>query len=469
MGALVAIPVLLVAFGQLGRVDPPKGSDQEREPGEAVRQLSAEFDVAQREAVDKTRLAKTERERSAAMQALPDRRAYSRRFLELARTTNDQATAIDCLVWVGRHGFRTPESDEAVRQIAMHYLRSDRIGGICHPLGARGAEGEHLLHRILEENPDPGVRGRACLGLAYARSLLLGEVERSSTTRFEQRPEGFKAPAKDLLDQRKKSETDLAGEIERWLGQVLDEYPRVLLDEDIQNDFGTLSNNLGLNAERILRRVAELHPLAETHREAECALVAQQMKLASLVADVRAAAAAPPGAKTCAGLELAVASGAGGETRLDAVDSGQLVREIEQRLQAIVDHATEVREQAICFNHLIMDSPTLSEFHAGTERLLRRLATGHPDPRYRSFARRSLAIYLAELAHMSDAIASDPVRWLTRLGSDRVEQLRSLVPERLSREAAALADQVAKENKEAGRAPDPKIENLRKTGGRSTG
>src|SRR5262249_1683938 len=157
-------------------------------------------------------------------------------------------------------------------------------------------------------NPDRAVRARACLGLAYALSVRLRDVERSSAAQLEQDPVPNKAQARDLLGQRKKSQIALATGIERWLGQVLDEYPRVLLDEDMGDYFGILSNNLGLNAGQILRRVATAHPLAAIRWEAECAVVLHQMKLLSLVANVRSAATAPPGAKRCAGLDLAVAS-----------------------------------------------------------------------------------------------------------------------------------------------------------------
>jgi hypothetical protein len=122
----------------------------------------------------------------------------------------------------------------------------------------------------------------------------------------------------------------------------------------------------------------------------------------------------------------------------------------------------DVKEQGICYRHLNMDSPTLSQFHAGTETVLRVVAEGHPDKRFRAGARRSLAIYLAALADLSRTIDSGRISWINRLGAERVEQIRRLDAEDLMQEARAVAEEVAKELKEAGSSPDPKIEGLRK-------
>jgi len=58
----------------------PPGFHQTSEPAEAVRRLSAEFESAQRSAFDMARQPKTEAERKAANQAMPDRRKYAQRF-----------------------------------------------------------------------------------------------------------------------------------------------------------------------------------------------------------------------------------------------------------------------------------------------------------------------------------------------------------------------------------------------------
>ena len=190
-------------------------------------------------------------------------------------------------------------------------------------------------------------------------------------------------------------------------------------------------------------------------------LANQEMKIASIVAELRSVAALPPGSKKCNVPRLAAACVSGGETRLIAVDSKGLVREIEWRLQRIADHANDVTKPGICYSHMIMDCATLSQYHAATETLLRHVAEGHPNLRSRA-GPASLAIYLAGIAGLSRTIDSDRAYWIDRLGEDRVEQIRRLNPDRLMQESSTLAEQLSKEYLEAGRIPDEKIEELRK-------
>ncbi len=87
------------------------------------------------------------------------------------------------------------------------------------------------------------------------------------------------------------------------------------------------------------------------------------------------------------GPALAAASVYGGEARLNAVDSMVLVHEIERRLEKIAGRANDVKRPGICYFHLITDSPTFSRYHARIETLLRRVAEGHHDVRFRAGAR----------------------------------------------------------------------------------
>ena len=434
MDSLVKILTFWIAWSPAWSDDLRTASDQTSETAEAVRRLEAEFESAQRSTFDIDRKAKTEAERKAAMRAIPDRRKYAQRFLVLVSKSIDEVATVDALVWVVRNGFRTPEGDEAVRKIADHYTRSDRIAAVCHALGARGPEGEGVLKRIFDENPNPGVRGRACLALAFARSLQLRGEIRDLGSLPQKLPDGVDARAL-IIQKRKVKTTALAAEVGRWLRQVLDEFPGVLIEQDITDNFGLLTENLGPTAGQILRRIAEAHPESATRWEAECGLALQQMEIASLVADLRSVAALPPGSKQCAGPELAAACVFGGESRLNAVDSRALVREIEQRLQRIADRVKDVNNPGSSYFHLIVDSPTLAQYHAGTETLLRRVAEGHPSWRLRaSAATSSLAIYLAGIADLSRTIDSGSHRWVVRLGEDRVEQIRCLSPDRVIQE-----------------------------------
>jgi negative regulator of replication initiation len=461
MGALVMIVAFWMSCLPVWNGDLQAVSHQTSGSAEVVRRLLVEFESAQRSAFDLARKAKTEAERKEADRAMPDRRKFAQRFLLLASETTDEANAVDALVWVVRNGIRTPEGDQAVQRIADQYVRSDRIAAVCRPLGARGPVGESLLRRISEENPSPRVRGRACLALAFARNLRLQQEVRAQGSLPQSRPDAVEA-RETAIQERKSKTTALAAEIEQLLRRVLDEFPQVLLDEDIASDIAFVTQNLGPAAGEIMKRIAESHPQATTRLEAECGLAIQQMEIASLVAGLRSVASLPPEAKHCAGPGLVAARVFGGESRFNTVDSIALVNQIEQRLRRIADRGKELNDPGLSYFHLIMDAPTLLQYHAGTEMLLRREAEGHPGRRFRAVARRSLAIYLAGIADLSRTIDSDRVYWVERLGGDRVEQIRRLDPDRLMSEASALAEEISKENQEAAKVPDAKIEGLRK-------
>ncbi len=354
MDALAMIVSFWVSCLPAWNDDLQAASHQTSGSAEAVRRLSAEFESAQRSAFDLARKAKTEAERKEADRAMPDRRKYAQRFLLLASETIDEANAVDALLWVVRNGNRTPEGDQAVRKIADHYVRSDRIAAVCHSLGARGPVGECLLRRISEENPSPGIRGRACLALAFARNLRLQQEVRAQGSLPQTRPDAHEA-RETAVQERKSKTTPLAAEIEHWLGRVLEEFPQVLLDEDIASDVAFLTQNLGPAAGEIMRRIAESHPQATTRLEAECGLALQQMEIASLVAGLRSVAGLPPEAKHCAGPGLAAACVFGGESRLNTVDSTALVGEIEQRLRRIADRGKEINVTGIFYFHMLID------------------------------------------------------------------------------------------------------------------
>ena len=229
-----------------------------------------------------------------------------------------------------------------------------------------------------------------------------------------------------VIQKRKTGNAALAAEVEHWLRLTVDDYPRSLREITDPLEFGFLGENLGPASEQILRRIVGTHPRSEIRWEAGCALVIHQMGIASLVAGLRSVAALPLEAKHCAGPGLEAASVFGGETRLNAVDSTALVREIEERLGRIADRVNDVKKPGLCFFHLIVDTPTLFRYHAGTELLLRRVAEGHPDRRLREGVRCALTSYLAGITALSRTIDADRSYWVDRLGEERVEQISRL-------------------------------------------
>ena len=440
--------------------DAPKSADQ----AEALRRLSTEYEVTQQSALENASNAKTDAERDAARLAMPDKRGYLRRILDLAKGTKDDAVAVDAVVWVVRNGFirnglQTPEAEEAIRLIAERYVRNDRIGPACRALGASKPDGEFLLERILDENPNPAVKGRACLALAFAGSMRLRH-EGMNEANLPPRQVDMLEVREIELQKRKLQGAEQAERIELRLKRVLDEFPDVLLEPDVSEYWGLLSENLGPAAGEILQRIMEKHPNLERRWDAECALALQRMKLASLVASVKAVAAAAPGAKQCSGPGLAAARVAGGEARLFAIDSAALVSEIEERLQKVTEHAGAIETPGICYFHLIMDTPTLHYYNAGTELLLRRVAADG-TARSRLGAQRALAMTLAGISDLSRTIETDRGYWIDRLGKDRVEQIRRMDADRLLAEASALAEGLSEEYRKTGKTPDTKIEELR--------
>jgi peroxiredoxin len=447
---------------------PAEAYDRPRENAdvETVRRLSDEFDLALRAASDAASGAKTDEDRAAARRANPNPREYARKFLDLARDAKNEPATIDALIWVVRHAGRTPECDEAVRQIGDRYIRSDRIAGACLPIAARARAGEDMLRRIFEQNPSAEVRGQACLGLVFAQRKLLLDVRQYRRVLPEQRAKWVKAYGRDRVDQLEKSDPDmLVVEAENWLERVLGEFPRAVVNKQVSDFFPLLAGDLGIGAERVLRRAAEAHPDAMTRREAECALLNQQMKLASVVAHVVSAVA---GAETSPGVEDV----AGGEKRLKAIDPSPLALEIGRRLRELAEHANEVAEPEANFYLLVAEIGSNQAYHKGAELLLRRVANGHPDRKIRPLARRSLVFYLVGMAGESSrlrfAAGPDLAYWVALLGEVRVAELRKMDPALLTREAGTLAEQVATESRDLRGAPDRAIEELRQKLGRTT-
>jgi len=320
----------------------------------------------------------------------------------------------------------------------------------------RGPEGRALLDRIVADNPDPTIRGRACLALAFSKAVQA----RREMLAGESRPPATAEAKEIMLQESAVRAATAAAEIERDLKRAADEFPAALLEPDVAENFGVLSDELGPAAEWILLRIAEAHPLAEVRRDALCSLALQQMQLASLVAELKFEAVRPE-SERCAGVGIKAARASGGEARLKAVDSRELAAAIERRLKEVADGVDDRVEPGLCFRHLTTDSVTFAMYHAGVEALLRRIVERPSDRSIRNGARRSLALYLAGLAELSRSIDSERSYWVDRLGEDRVDQIRGLDRDRLRREASALADVVSRENQETGRPADAKIEKLR--------
>lgn len=440
--------VLILGIGVL----PPAALDGK--PGsagaEAFHQLAAEFDQARRAG------------------AAPDVRQYVRRFLDLARETKDEDTAADALVWVARRAGRTAERVEAIERIGERYIQSDHIAGACRPIAATGESGERLLRRIVDENPHPAIRGQACLGLVSAARMRLLETRRYQATGADQRDAWVKALGEARVDQLDRVDpAALVADSERWLERAVKEFPAAARNPEVSDFFPVLSNDPGPSAEAILQRAADEHPDAGTRIEARCALLVQRMKLAGLVAEAAGGSAGERLARSAQDVP-------GGAARIMSVEPGPLAVEIDRGLQGLADRVEDwpraetpgLAQSGIKLYHLLSAMATNQAFHAGAERLLRRVAEAHPDDRVRSTARRSLALHLAGLAEASArlqfAAGADRAYWAALLGDARLERVKELDAAKLTREARELAEQVAAER---GSATDRDIKALLQTSG----
>jgi hypothetical protein len=160
-------------------------------------------------------------------------------------------------------------------------------------LGTRGQEGERLLKRIIEGNVKAEIRGRACLALAFARTLQLRKETRNPENLNQIQSQPGRIRMLEIQETKTKT-TVVAAEIEHCLRMVLNRFPGALREITDDLEFGFLAENLGSAADQILPRVAEAHPRSEIRMEADCGLAIEQMELAKLVADIRSVAALPP-------------------------------------------------------------------------------------------------------------------------------------------------------------------------------
>lgn len=448
---LIAIALLLWTSA------PPAESNNVGRPAgdvEAFRKLSAEFDRERRAVPDRVRKAKTAEERAAAIGMTPELRRFARRFLELARVAKDDETVVDSLVWVVQYAGRTPEGDEAVRRLEAQFVGSDRIAGACWSLAHRREPGVRLLLRIVEENRDPATRGLACLSLAISQAMELREARRFRTIGADERPRWIASLGLARVEQLEQEDPAvLAADVERRLEQVVHEFPAAILNAEIAKSLPFLSQDLGAASETILQRAAESHPDPATRREAEYASLVQKVAIASFVANLGIDSADPPAPLV-----------PGGAARLKAVDSRLLALEIDRRLRGIANRPEATVDSKINFYHLMTTLGSDPIYHAGAERLLRRVATDHADGRTRRVAQRSLAFHLAGMAEESSrlrfAAGSELAYWVGLLGEARVEEIRQKDPAALTREARTLAKEVVTASRADQAAPDRNTESL---------
>ena len=448
LGLVLALLALRADPG--GPVDDPPAAD-----AVAMGRLRARHDEAARHLADRDS---------------PTRPAYNacdfaREALDLARAATDEGVAADATCWAARLTIYAPVQDEAIGLLEARFVRSGRIAGACWPASGGKGRGARLLERIVRENPDPAVRGVACLALAANVRFDLRERRRVEAIGPEMK--GWIGAA-EFERLERLDPAALVARADEWVGRAVVEFPAAFARPEVVDFLPNLAGDLGRNVEVALRRVADGHPDARIRREAASTLLLQQMELAELVAD-----AADP--RSAATLARRVRDVPGGGDRVRAVDAGRLAAEVDRRLgdpalgdladppepPAILATLDRDRDAVAC-RELLTSLGATRAFHAGAERLLRRVAETPGEGPARVAARQALAQFLAGLAEASAqlryAAGDDRARWVALLGAARADQVRGLDVAAISREARELARRAAAErpvDPEAGPAPEP--------------
>ena len=193
------------------------------------RALRQDIEAAQRDLWEAQSQAKTNEEVTALfMKGVERRQGFANRALELARSTSDEAVAVDALTWVA--GQKLPQSSEQARLILIqHYKQSDRLVQACRDASEAVSLESLLCEQLLRaamESPHRQVRGTAsyCLAeLLEGRARMVGFFRNDP----EQAGKSFGGPPDDWKQFFERTPDDLNEEAEKLYEQVVERYADV--------------------------------------------------------------------------------------------------------------------------------------------------------------------------------------------------------------------------------------------------
>jgi hypothetical protein len=156
------------------------------------------------------------------------------RALQLAKEHAQDPVAFDAYEWIvtGGNG-HFPETWQALDQIRGHDLRNPKLGKVClHARVYRYSYGatEAFLRSVLEENPDPAVRGIATYTLAIVLQDYARVAEALADTKSAKRWEELPQPLKEKL--RSSVPEKLRRESEELYQRAADKYGDVKFPSD---------------------------------------------------------------------------------------------------------------------------------------------------------------------------------------------------------------------------------------------
>jgi hypothetical protein len=200
---VLGILSLLASAPALWADDPPQKKDKAdaakenkpATPGDEYRAVVREFNKALQDFSKEYQKAKNDEDRNKLFnEKYPQPAKYAPRMMAIAEKYPKDPAAVEALVWVINNA-AGPEGKKARELLVKNYLDSPKLAPLAERLAYSGAEGESLLRKILEKNPDRKVQGAACLSLAQ---YLKGKADQSSVSNADR--EKISKEAETLLE-----------------------------------------------------------------------------------------------------------------------------------------------------------------------------------------------------------------------------------------------------------------------------
>lgn len=244
---LVFLAGLLLAAGPMrGEEAKP---DKPQSASEQFKAILEEYSKGQQDFFKKYSEAKSDEERSKAVEARPNPEGTGRRLLEFAAKTTDEGVAADSLVWIVANVRSGELPDKALGQLSEKYIKSEKLGSVCTALVySDSPQAEAFLRNALEKSPHRSVQGPACYALAQfmkQQSELMDQLKNRPELAARYAEMRGKEAADRLASRDPKQ---IAAEIESLLGRIVQSY----------GDLAFGNKTLGQAAERELFEIQHL-------------------------------------------------------------------------------------------------------------------------------------------------------------------------------------------------------------------
>jgi thiol-disulfide isomerase/thioredoxin len=228
-------------------------------PGEQLRDLQNEYDIAFRLYLKSRQDAATPEEKDKLYQQWrPQFEDFCRQFLAIAEKDPKDPAAVDALVWVVQNAAGAPPDrdhsrDRAIDLLVRDDVKSEALAPLVPRLGWEIDRGtEKLLAALIKDNPHRQIQGQAVLSLGESRRQMLRARERIKQDP-DQRKEYEQTLGKDAVDDLlARNDKDLTKETVKLFERVVKEYGD---DRDRSRREPT---TLGQRAERYLFELTHL-------------------------------------------------------------------------------------------------------------------------------------------------------------------------------------------------------------------